>query len=163
MADPDLWKRTVAHSALQHLAANAHKKIAHLQQLTSDLEVERATRMNMVSCFVDPSCSCFNGCELAIYCVLRVLASCQGVTHALSGFGGCRSSGHGLGRVDDALPESPLSRKSYTQGANANTARRLGQIGHTKKIAMKTSSKVRHGDCGSHSWGSHLASIFVCH
>ncbi|CAE7721289.1 unnamed protein product [Symbiodinium pilosum] len=41
MADPDLWKRTVAHSALQHLAANAHKKIAHLQQLTSDLEVER--------------------------------------------------------------------------------------------------------------------------
>ncbi|CAE6961658.1 unnamed protein product [Symbiodinium natans] len=41
MADPDLWKRIVAHSALQHLANSAHKKILNLQELTSDVEVER--------------------------------------------------------------------------------------------------------------------------
>ncbi|CAE7750538.1 unnamed protein product [Symbiodinium sp. CCMP2456] len=41
MADPDLWKRTVAHSALRRLATNAHKRILDLQELASDVEVER--------------------------------------------------------------------------------------------------------------------------
>lgn len=41
MADPDLWKRTVAHLALRRLATNAHKRILDLQELANDVEVER--------------------------------------------------------------------------------------------------------------------------
>ena len=49
MADPDLWKRTVAHLALRRLATNAHKRILDLQELANDVEVERAARMLLVT------------------------------------------------------------------------------------------------------------------
>jgi len=44
LADPDLWKRTVAHLALQRLFMEAHQKIEDLQNSFADLNVEDVER-----------------------------------------------------------------------------------------------------------------------
>eukprot|EP00435_Cladocopium_sp_Y103_P029253 s2757_g7.t1 len=44
LADPDLWKRTVAHQALQRLFMEAHQKIEDLQKSFADLDVEDVGR-----------------------------------------------------------------------------------------------------------------------